>query len=45
MNENDERFIGESDGIFQVDQLSDKEIFSFLKRYYTDRGGPTCLNN
>lgn len=36
MNENDERFIGESDGIFQVDQLSDKEIFSFLKRYYTD---------
>jgi len=36
MNESAEKINGKPAELFQVDQLSDKEFFSFLKSYYTD---------
>lgn len=36
MNESDEKIKENSTEIFQLEKLSDKQLFSFLKRYYTD---------
>ena len=45
MNQSAEKINGHPAEIFQVDQLSDKEVFSFLKSYYTDSYGLALTKN